>query len=383
MISPEHPATVTLLLQRLAVDDDGDAAAKLEPILGAIDWERLVATASGHLVLPALYPALVRFGSIASPRAVSLIPADALEFLASIHAANGARNRMLRTALVRYAAALNAVGIEPVPLKGACTLLEADGAAATEPAAWRFLSDLDILVPEREAALAHDIAIRLGYVPSSGDYQPARDAHYPALVSPCDRYAIELHTRVFAEPIMPALETRIVTEAQVVTIDGARFRLPTPAHRIAHLIGHAQFHHRHWAAGRVHLRNLLDLSMLARTTASAPNWGAVLALFAEGEERRGALAFIALWRAAMAARADGVFLHAGDRTWAARTMARLQYPALVRTAAIMAGLGMAQLRHSLAEKATLRRNFNVLMSPRECSLRLKKLVRRARQMHWA
>lgn len=383
MRSPRRAFEATLLLQRLAASPDADIAAQSPAVLAGMSWEAIIANASAHLVLPALHPGLVRLAASAGHPTNDGVPSDAVEFLGTIRAANGARNRLLCATLTRYAGALNGAGIVPVALKGAGFLLDPYDAHEAGPAAWRFLSDLDILVPQTQAAQAHEIALQLGFTPAAGDYQPVRDAHYPALVSPCDRYAIELHTRIFAEPMMPALESRIISDAEAITRDGARLLRPRLSHRLAHLIGHAQLHHRHWPARRVLLRNLLDVSMLSRQAGGDLAWHEVVGLFAAGEERRSAQAFLALWSAAMAERADGVLIDGEDRAWAEAVIVRLGYPAAVRTGLIMAGLGQAQLRQSWSNSATLGRHFNMLTRPREVARRLGKLVRRTRQMLWA
>lgn len=378
MSGARHPADITLLMMRLATGADVLAAEQLLPRLGSVDWARVVAVASAHLVLPALHVSLARLRDLGGTSVMASVPADALAYLALMHRANADRNRMLRRALLRYGRALNDAGIVPVALKGAASLL--DEAA---PAAWRFLSDLDLLVSQRQAGQAHDIALRLGYVPSGSDYLVSRDAHYPALVSACDRYAIELHTRVFAEPIMPLLGADIERTAEEMVIDGVRLRRPQLSCRLAHVVAHAQLHHRHWMARRVLLRNLLDLSMLCREAAPAQPWPPALPLFREGEERRSALAMIALWRASMGERADGVFLFKQDRTWAASVLRRLRMPRTLRTGLIVAGLGAAEIRRAIVCPGVLLRSFNVLTDFGQISRRLGKLARRTRQANWA
>ena len=191
------------------------------------DWEQVVAFASAQLVLPALYPAIERVGLP--------VPDDAHTFLLRIHAANAARNLQMGNALLSIGSALNSEGIEPVLLKGAALL-------ASDPSSlvpWRFLSDLDLLVPAWALPKAVAALQDLGYEARDGDYVPERDAHYPALIAPGGAFAVELHTRMFAERAMPALEAQLPAHAQAIVRDGVRLRLPTAAHRIAHLIAHA------------------------------------------------------------------------------------------------------------------------------------------------
>ena len=253
-----------------------------------LDWEELVAFASAQLVLPALHP---------MPGA----PADAAAYLEGIQAANAGRNAQMRASLAAVGKALNGLGIEPVLLKGAALL-----ATSNDGCSWRFLSDLDLLAPADRLEAAAAAARRLGFAARASDYNPARDAHYPALIAPCGRFALELHTRIFAGHLLPALETRLPARATGVIVDGAAFRLPALPDRIAHLIAHAQLHHGHYRNHRLLLRGFLELCVLTGGEITPEHWSEVLEVFATKGQKQAANAYLAAWKLLMRPRGDSL-----------------------------------------------------------------------------
>ena len=115
-----------------------------------ISWELLVEASSHHRVTPALAWCLEDRHDI---------PDEVREYFAAILSFNAERNEVLRAALLRVVSACNAIGIEPVPLKGAARLIE-----GTYPAqSLRFLGDLDVLIPADRAAEAFAAVQAIGF----------------------------------------------------------------------------------------------------------------------------------------------------------------------------------------------------------------------------
>jgi hypothetical protein len=81
----------------------------------AIDWRRVVAFASAHMVLPVLASRL--------DRAVVTPPPDVRRFLCDMEAANRARNGTLRAALAEIGEALSGLGEGPLVSKGGAFLV--------------------------------------------------------------------------------------------------------------------------------------------------------------------------------------------------------------------------------------------------------------------
>ena len=119
------------------------------------DWAPVLEIANHHLLTPALWSALGKSGHAAA------LPADAGDYLATLHRLNGDRNRALGRQAIELIGALNAQGITPALLKGGLALF--DGPYANP--AVRMMRDLDILVPAGVESRRHRGAGAAGLPP--------------------------------------------------------------------------------------------------------------------------------------------------------------------------------------------------------------------------
>lgn len=287
---------------------------------GDVDPAAMVAFASAHFVLPAL-------AAPARSAGIGLAP-DLIAFLVEMESANRARNVALRDATVAIAAAFRHLGVTPLALKGGAFLLDPTTADAT---AWRFMSDIDLLVEEGRLDACVAAVRDLGFTPAGAPYDPRHEAHYPPLVSRCGTFSIELHTRLFGiHEIGPSLPS-LAGGASTVAIGDARALIPSREHRIAHLIAHAQIHNRFYVMRRISLRDGLDLAALLGGSTTAPDWPCVLAPFAAGRERDAALAFLA-YHCDPAPAVASPGMSDRHRAWASAAHARLYMPRRFRAA---------------------------------------------------
>ena len=360
-------ATVTLL-RRLALPNAPDFPGTDFP--QPLDWDEMVAFASAQLVLPGLHPALSAAGPI--------VPQDAAQFLSGVHASNAARNTAMRASLIRIGTALNSYGIVPVVLKGAGLLALNEGPAT----AWRFLSDLDLLVPGDRLADAVEAVRELGFAAQDLGYDAVRDAHYPALTAPGGRFALELHTRVFADRALPLLETRLPADSMLVNVGGARMRVPALPDRLAHLIAHAQIHHAHYGAGRLLLRGFLEMSMLTACDTGPDLWCAVLEPFEHGGQQRAAMGFLAAWRQLMAPQVILPALSQADDAWAQRAVLSLCQSNRTRAIRSLLASSGVHLARALRDPAVLSRHLATLANPKALATRLARHRERLRQAYW-
>ena len=146
----------------------------------SISWELLVEVSSHHRVTPALAWCLKDRPDV---------PAEAREYLDTILALNGRRNEALLAALARIVAACNAIGAEPVPLKGAARLIECNYPAPS----LRFLGDLDVLIPAERSGDAVAALQAIGFR-ANADFEALH--HLPMLYDREAGGAVELHTDV-------------------------------------------------------------------------------------------------------------------------------------------------------------------------------------------
>lgn len=243
------------------------------------DWESLIGTAAGERLLPALHNHFTGIG-LEPPPQIS-------DFLALVEDLNGERNRRIIGEMLVIGRLLNAIGIEPVALKGAAFLLTG---IYPKPGC-RYLCDLDLLVPAsrlREAAKALEDD---GYRPDTRDTMARFRHHYPQLQRPsCHARGgsapVELHHSLGHGSSRTLLSgAEVLRDSSLQEIDGVRIRIPSEEHLVTHLIMHSQLHHSYCERIWPPLRALYDLTMLDRQLSSRLVWRSVRERFvASGQE---------------------------------------------------------------------------------------------------
>jgi hypothetical protein len=185
---------------------------------GPSRWTYLISFANEQLVTAPLWSALRRCGRGA------LVSADAADYLRSFHSFNNERNKAILAQFYEFVGALNSSGIEPMPLKGLAYLV----ANVFPETGDRYLSDIDLLVPEDAVEVAQRILLDLGYGPSSTiDY--SRHHHLVPMIRADRPVAIELHRAPvprYAERALPTAE--LWAQSQQCAAGGVRTRLAAP-----------------------------------------------------------------------------------------------------------------------------------------------------------
>ncbi|MBU1212430.1 MAG: nucleotidyltransferase family protein [Alphaproteobacteria bacterium] len=358
MTSPRAEVDLTLsLLRALSGGESRSPAA--EGGLGngsgfrAVSWHRLVAFASAHFVLQAIAAPLNRSAS-----AVAL-PGDVQDFLAAFHEANVERNVRLLHALYDIANALNAKGVVPCALKGAAILLTADDAS---PASWRFMSDLDLLVPQEDLATCVETMYRLGFVTADDTYDPLTEAHFPPLISPCRTFSVELHTRLFGLDDFGLCEKSLMAGATLRTHRGAELLVPTLSHRIAHLLIHAQLHNCNHAIERIVLKDVLDLIMLQGRSSMPFDGSQVVSRFRDPAHREAVMALLEAWRKITGAPRVTPASPTAE-AWAARAIARLYWPRWRTLVSVPGDVLRMESHRARTEMGHVRRRLKLLTDP--------------------
>lgn len=316
--SPEVTATLSLLQSQDAdpLAADGVCGVGIDRAgFREISWHRLIAFSSAHFVLPAVA------GPLKCAATRDFVPADVREFMAAIHDANSQRNALLLRSLREVTKALNSIGVTPCALKGAAILLD-EGASGAAP--WRFMSDIDLLVPDHSLASCVAAAKQMGFVASADTYDPSEEAHYPPLISPCGTFSIELHTRLFALDDFGLSTKPVWADAAPVNRFSGDILIPSMPHRLAHLLIHAQLHNRNFAIDRVVLKDVLDLNMLHNREPAGVCWRQPLAMFDTSGRREAAEALLAAWQRCSSS-AD-VALSPAAIAWADRALKKLDWP---------------------------------------------------------
>jgi hypothetical protein len=180
---------------------------------------------------------------------------------------NVERNQTLRQQALELIQALNAVGIEPLLLKGSLALfsdLYADPGM-------RMLRDIDVLVPAHAAPDAVRVLQSLGY-----GVKELYEAGHNAIgdfARENDPGAVDLHVEIVDMPyLLPADEVR--QRARAMQVGDARFFLPSPTDAVLHHLLHAQVHYLgNFYRGLLELRQLYEFSTMVRHYAGAIDWG--------------------------------------------------------------------------------------------------------------
>ncbi len=224
------------------------------------DWAPVLKIANDHLLTPALWSALGKSGHAAA------LPADAGEYLATLHRLNGDRNRALGRQAIQLIGALNEQGITPALLKGGLALF--DGPYA-DPAV-RMMRDLDILVPAGSRGDAIAVLEQLGYR-LARQYATGHHA-FGDFARPNDPGSVDLHTElVDPSHVLPASE--VWGRAEPRQTGGVHYFSPCATDRIMHNLLHAQIHHLgNFYRGELQLQQVYELVALARYFGPAVDW---------------------------------------------------------------------------------------------------------------
>jgi hypothetical protein len=262
----EAVGDILFLCRCLSVNDSEAAISTLrkEICAGDIEWRQMAKLAADHFLTPALWVSLSR------KRLETYLPDDARDFLRYVHGLNVERNGALRAEVLRIAANLNEVGIEPILLKGAINLFD----SAYGDFGARMMTDIDILVPEAKIAHALPPLEKLGYGPAG---EGAWKAHtYTPLCRSGANWSVDVHRYLgYQRDIVAPADVQ--RESVPLGADGLRLLAPSPTHRVFHNVYHAQLQNRQHALGLIPLMQLCDFAALGRHHGAAIDWASLRA----------------------------------------------------------------------------------------------------------
>ena len=220
------------------------------------DWPDILHLANESLITSELFRLLMKDDDVRLA-----LPEEVRVFLAEVHKRNHARNASLFDTLKEAIAALNAVDIEPVLLKG-CGVWAADISAGGGPSGDRMLSDLDLLVRRSDGRKAVEALVRAGF-PVLADHE-AEDYHEVAVLGRTqDAGGIDLHHRAPAPLGIPVIDN-LHAHCRAIEFAGLKARLPRPELQILILSLHDQIHGGNFWMGGFSLRHLIDIAKLTK-----------------------------------------------------------------------------------------------------------------------
>lgn len=215
-----------------------------------LDWVGLVNVANEALVTPSLHRALIAAG------VADQIPANAAAFFDLVDQQNQERNARLQSMAQAAVAALNSVGIAPVPLKGLAVAIACYPTLGLSP---RMMSDIDLLVRPADGAAALSALGSAGFQPLDSD-----SADSPHIVAELwrdgDVGVLDLHCR---QPGMPgAADVLTGTTPRQVPWLGEVHQL-SPTYQTYLTCLHDLFHDGGFWSGGYDVRHLCDIAELA------------------------------------------------------------------------------------------------------------------------
>lgn len=236
-----------------------------------LPWDVVLDTAIQQKIAPAFWVALRK------RELAGLLPPAAREALFKLHLLNTFKNKSLKDQAIEVIGSLNALGVEPVLLKGGASLF---APTFDDPGA-RVMADLDLLVPA-EAARACWEALR------AARYQPLEDHpafaidydlhhHLRPLYRPNAHGAIEIHREGLPESAARALPTSLLWEQAETVANpfGIKLKIPSPSHRILHNVLHSDWINGTHARGLVALRSLHELVAVQAAHGAAIDWSMI------------------------------------------------------------------------------------------------------------
>lgn len=266
----EHQTAIELLCHCLAIEADASTAVRLAGF-SLEDWNHLLRLADMQRVTPLFAEGVERLGPSAR------LPANMAQTLRNRWLQGAARNAYLYRELGHVLSALQEADVSVVLLKGAHL-----GKIVYDNLALRWMSDVDILVPEADVLRAGEQLIALGYAPSRPLWREAMDRahhHLPAFGKE-NAAPIEIHWGIMSE-ISP--ERQLVNpfhidvaglweRAQSADIAGVNVLTLSPEDLLLHLCIHASSQHRF----QIGIQPICDVAEVLRRYESTLDWDQVM-----------------------------------------------------------------------------------------------------------
>ena len=177
------------------------------------------------------------------------------------------RREQMTRHLREIVAVLNELGIEPILLKGARSLWE-------RKPVWRFLRDIDLLVPSEQGQVAWRALSKNGYHPDSDQPDRPHHHHLAPLYNGGLNGWVEIHKRGgnrYAERLVSTSE--LIATSTVSGDNGISVGLLDPVVHLLHAVVHHHVGHGADARGTLNLKGLYEFAWAAnKLTTEQKQW---------------------------------------------------------------------------------------------------------------
>jgi len=230
------------------------------------EWRSVLRLASRHLVTLFLRWAFQEQGL------TSGLPPDVQEFLDAVYALNLDSNLHTEDQLAHLIRELNQIGVRPLLLKGAATLVSGLYPTPGE----RMIGDIDVLIPPSKLAEVVGHLRLVGYQPAEEekellDPENLTFHHYPRLYSHNWPAPVELHVRPVHRSVAQVLGgEELFRDATLSNWREGRCFLPSPTHFMLHNVTHAFL--MDYRRGFLSIRQLFEFVYACRTWAERIDW---------------------------------------------------------------------------------------------------------------
>ncbi|MBK8335802.1 MAG: nucleotidyltransferase family protein [Sterolibacteriaceae bacterium] len=232
----------------------------------SLDWRIVRGLADAERLTPALWVALRDRGL------ATVLPSGFRGDLWKVHLLNSLRNKRLKEQALSAIRVLNAIGVQPMILKGGASLFDR---TFGDPGS-RMMVDLDLLVP-RERAEHCWVALRMHeYGPISIDFDYSNHHHLRPLHRPGMQGTVEVHRELLPISVAGALPASLAwKQGESRMAAGATFSLPSPTTRVLHSVLHTAIVDRAFSRADLSLKALFELASLQRSFGERIDWGSV------------------------------------------------------------------------------------------------------------
>ncbi|WP_160173518.1 nucleotidyltransferase family protein [Thalassotalea sp. ND16A] len=197
------------------------------------------------------------------------------EYLAVLEQFFYERNQAIKQEAIFACQILSDANIPVVMLKGGASIFN----GVFNPISNRFMTDIDLLVPENLQQKASDTLISHGYAPDIGEHDIAAVGHHhaPALTREGSKCSVELHRWALKKSVSDVLATAEVWQqaTPLALTDNLPVLQMAPSQQVILSIAHSELSHSGFSYQHIDWRQLLNLYALVNHYHQDIDWETV------------------------------------------------------------------------------------------------------------